>query len=72
MSRSILDDFKLRNLIIKKTFYLIINISFKNSRKAYKYYYKEIDYNIIRLLDYLDKYKLYRDNKLLDNPIKGL
>ena len=66
--RPTLDGFKLKNPIIEKTFYLIINISFKNPRKTYKYYHKKIDYNIIKLLDYLDKYKLYRDGKSPNKP----
>ena len=72
MSYFTLNDFKLRNSIIKKAFYLIINISFKNPRKTYKYYYKEINYNIIKLLDYLDKYKLYRNDKSLNKLTRGL
>ena len=70
MSRSTLDGFKSRNSIIKKAFHLIINISFKNPYKTCKYYHKEIDHNTIRLLDHLNKYKLYRDNKPLDKPAK--
>ena len=49
ISRSTLDGEKVRNPSIKKAFYQIINISFKNSRKIYKYYYKKINYNIIKI-----------------------
>ena len=38
MPRSSQNDFKSKNAIVEKVFTFIINISFKNSRKRYKYY----------------------------------
>ena len=49
MPRPTLDGFKVKNSSVEKAFYQVINISFKNSRKVYKYYYKKMDHNIIRL-----------------------
>ena len=49
MPRLTLDGFKVKNLNIKKAFYQVINIFFKNPHKVYKYYYKEMDHNIIKL-----------------------
>lgn len=47
MPRSISDDFKSRNKTVERVFYLVINALYKNLYKVYKYYYKEINFNII-------------------------
>ena len=53
---------------MKKVFYSVINAVYRNSRKVYKYCYKELDHNIINLQKYLDKCKLYRNSKSSDKP----
>ena len=49
MSRVSPDGFKPKNQTIEKTFYLVINLVYRNPRKVYKYCYKEMNYNIINL-----------------------
>lgn len=63
MPRSTPDDFKPKDNTVDKTFYSVINISFKNSRKQCKYYYKQINHNTIRLRDHLYKYTPYKNNR---------
>ena len=49
MSRPTPDDFKSKNKTVDKVFYQVINIFYKNLRKVYKYYYKEMNINTTRL-----------------------
>ena len=66
ISRTPLDIFKPKNQAVEKTFYSVINAAYRNPRKVYKYYYKELNYNTINLQKYLNKYKPYRNEKPSD------
>ena len=63
MSRLTSDDFKSRNEIVERVFYSVVNATYKNPRKVYKYCYKEMNFNITRLQEHLDKCKSYRAGK---------
>ena len=71
MPRSSQDGFKPNNAVVEKVFIFIINISFKNPRKRCKYCKKEMDFNITRLQEHLDKCKSYRDDKLFEEPVES-
>lgn len=49
ISRFISDGFKVKNPIVEKAFYLVINTFFRNSRKVCKYCQKKMNYNITKL-----------------------
>ena len=71
MSRPTPDDFKSKNKTIDKAFYQVINTFYKNLRKVYRYYYKEININTTRLQEHLDKCKSYRNDRPLNDPAEG-
>ena len=71
MSRSTSDGFKSKNKTVDKVFYQVINTFYKNLRKVYKYYHKEMDVNTTRLQEHLDKCKSYRDDRPLNDPAEG-
>ena len=71
MSRPTPDDFKSKNKTVDKVFYQVINIFYKNLRKVYRYCHKEMNINITRLQEHLDKCKSYRDGRPPNDPAGG-